>query len=375
MAAKIIPALDGVRGVAILLVMTYHFTFRFVPVTAFGRAVQGAFTFGWSGVDMFFVLSGFLITRILLETRRKPGYFKHFYMRRVLRIFPLYYGTLFAGFVVAPLFTPAVSPEMQALRDRQAWLWTYSSNIADALSRDWLFNVEWLQLNHLWSLAVEEHFYFVWPLLIGVLSGRTVVKVCVATLACAAALRFGLLAKGLPPVVPYVLTPCRVDALALGGMVAVLVAQPRAHRVLSRLARPAFAGGMIVTLAMAAWQHSTGHIGWRMQVIGFTALAVGFAGVVMIAHDSEEGSFAHRLLTTRALLSAGKYSYGAYVFHQLLQPGFEVIAPPGRFAPLPEGVCLLLHVAVAVTLSFTVAYASFHLFEKHFLSLKRHFGG
>jgi peptidoglycan/LPS O-acetylase OafA/YrhL len=112
-----------------------------------------------------------------------------------------------------------------------------------------------------------------------------------------------------------------------------------------------------------------------MQVIGFTALAIGYAGLVMIAHDSRKGSLAHRLFTARALLSAGKNSHGAYVFHQLLQPAAEALAPPSRFAPLPEGVCLLLHVAVAGAASFAVAVASFHLFEKRFLSLTRHFGG
>ena len=113
--------------------------------------------YGSYGVELFFILSGFLITGILYDARNKPHYFRNFYMRRLLRIFPLYYGVLALVFFVAPLIPLFQGPTLDYLVDRQAWAWLYAVNIYIAIQGDWSFSY----LEHFWSLAVEEHFYFV----------------------------------------------------------------------------------------------------------------------------------------------------------------------------------------------------------------------
>ena len=165
-----VPALDGLRGVAILAVMLFHL------ITACGygsdawvtRKIIGLTVGLWSGVDLFFALSGFLITGILLRARDQPSYFKNFYMRRALRIFPLYYAALIAIFVVLPYFVVIDTPAVQRVYDAQGWLWAYSEDVAIFVHNEDFFDPDWLWVGHFWSLAVEEHFYLVWPL-IGVL--------------------------------------------------------------------------------------------------------------------------------------------------------------------------------------------------------------
>ena len=144
------PALDGLRGVAILLVVFYHF-FDFTNY----------FFWGWLGVDLFFVLSGFLITNILLRTLYQPDFLRNFYVRRILRIFPLYYFALILILVVLPFFQ-SLHLDLSYYQENQAWFWIYLQN--------WLFVFKPLHgsklLLHFWSLAVEEQFYLIWPIII-----------------------------------------------------------------------------------------------------------------------------------------------------------------------------------------------------------------
>jgi peptidoglycan/LPS O-acetylase OafA/YrhL len=144
------PALDGLRGIAILLVVLFH-NFR-----AFNY-----FFFGWLGVDLFFVLSGFLITDILLNTVGSPHFLRNFFMRRMLRIFPLYYLVLIIFFIAFPLLG-LYKQELQFYQDHQSWFWFYLQN--------WLLSTDSSPrggaLDHFWSLAIEEQFYIIWPLII-----------------------------------------------------------------------------------------------------------------------------------------------------------------------------------------------------------------
>jgi peptidoglycan/LPS O-acetylase OafA/YrhL len=155
-----VAALDGLRGLAILFVMAYHYIapFSFAADSGVTRKISTIASCLWSGVDVFFVLSGFLITGILLRAKDRPRYFTTFYMRRVLRIFPLYYGALVVIFLVVPCFVAIEPAAVKRIYDSQGWLWAYSQDIAMVVHNEDYFNVDWLWIGHFWSLAVEEHF-------------------------------------------------------------------------------------------------------------------------------------------------------------------------------------------------------------------------
>src|SRR5688572_21342309 len=217
-----IPALDGVRGLAILLVVIFHHTLM-RQETLVDRVYVNVARFGSSGVDLFFVLSGFLITGILLDSKGGSHYFRNFYIRRTLRIFPLYFAFLFYVFRVCPLIWPD-TPLARMSRDAmagtsEAWYWLYASNLLFA--RDETFGHPNLAVT--WSLAIEEQFYLVWPLVVALTSRRALLWTCVALMAGALTVRVWLVAVGAHWILPYVLPMCRIDALAAGALVALAV--------------------------------------------------------------------------------------------------------------------------------------------------------
>jgi peptidoglycan/LPS O-acetylase OafA/YrhL len=171
-----ILGLDGLRGLAILMVMFGHFIVvgkNLEPHTPVHRFFQS----GYLGVDFFFVLSGFLITGILLDTKHRKPYFKVFYWRRALRIFPLYYGLLAISWLSVMLITPGDAALLKG-HDSPAWFWLYASNIGMACKGTWLDSPTWVGLGHFWSLAVEEQFYLVWPMLVFLLPVKLLERQC-----------------------------------------------------------------------------------------------------------------------------------------------------------------------------------------------------
>jgi peptidoglycan/LPS O-acetylase OafA/YrhL len=150
-----LPELDGLRGLAILLVLFFHFAADLPRNVIF----LGPVYFGWSGVGLFFVLSGFLITRILLRTRRAEGYFRSFYVRRALRIFPLYSGVLAFCTLLFVLF-PVLRPMFPGDRDR-IFHWLYLGNWTPLLAGE-----DQRRMGTFWSLAIEEQFYWIWPFIV-----------------------------------------------------------------------------------------------------------------------------------------------------------------------------------------------------------------
>jgi peptidoglycan/LPS O-acetylase OafA/YrhL len=163
-----IPALDAIRGLAIVVVTLYRFGGGgYGPA----RAIDHSWfvELGQRGVDLFFVLSGFLITGILFDAKGKEHYFHNFYVRRALRIFPLYYGALASAIFVLPWMSDSLSESLRLAVDAQAWLWLYGANILQSVRGQWCLG----PLNHFWSLAIEEHFYLAWPAVIYFTSRRT----------------------------------------------------------------------------------------------------------------------------------------------------------------------------------------------------------
>lgn len=166
-----LPALDGIRGLAIILVMLYHFSipFQLSGHLNFIDGLVGTFLqVGWVGVDLFFALSGFLITGILYDTAGKANYLKNFFVRRFLRIFPLYYLMLFMLIIIIPNFIPSLASKTDQMVDNQVWFWSYLINWRIS----YLGTFEGIQGGYMWSLALEEQFYLIWPFLFSFL-GKT----------------------------------------------------------------------------------------------------------------------------------------------------------------------------------------------------------
>jgi len=168
-AVQQVPELDGLRGVAILMVLLFHFGGPPINLCTW------LLSYGWAGVDLFFVLSGFLITTILLNTKDSPQYFSSFYGRRVLRIFPLYFMALALYFHVEMPWLVSHKQATAVSVGDQLWCWFYLLNWHDVTAG---INGN---LSHLWSLSIEEQFYLVWPLAIWRCSRKQVPVLCLGT--------------------------------------------------------------------------------------------------------------------------------------------------------------------------------------------------
>lgn len=365
-----LPGLDGVRGLAILMVLATHFLGSATASTLIERLVVKAAGYGLLGVDLFFVLSGFLITGLLLRAKGRPHYFRNFYARRTLRIFPLYYAVLAALFVVLPQFiTP--SPLLQEAARHQAWLWTYTSNfyIASVASWDSLTYV-----NHFWSLAVEEHFYLIWPLVVFSVTRPTLERVCVAVILGGLALRIILALQGMNELSISVLTPCRIDTLCVGGLLATVAHRDDGAPVLFQRSRRAAVLIGLAVLAVSAWCVAIDFGVPVLHQIRDTLYAAFFGTLVLLAVHPDSG-VVKAAFQNGALRFLGKYSYGLYVYHAMLLWYFLETGVEARFDTL-LGNHLLAMAAVALlgsAISIAIAVASYHFFEQHLLALKRFF--
>jgi peptidoglycan/LPS O-acetylase OafA/YrhL len=372
-----IPALDGVRGLAILLVILFHHTLM-RPAMPFDRVYVNVARLGWSGVDLFFVLSGFLITGLLLDSKGEPHYFRNFYARRTLRIFPLYYAFLFFTLYVAPWLWPGAPLDQMAreamAESSEAWYWLYGSNLLFA--RDENFGHPNLAVT--WSLAIEEQFYIVWPAIVALTRRRALAWTCGALIMAAVGLRLWLTLSGAHWVVAYVLPVCRMDALAAGALVAIAVRSASAAVVRSG-AR--WMGALAAATVAAIWVYEdpldNGDWGEPlMQTAGYTAVAAAYAALVALAAASPADAPLVRLFSLAILRSFGRYSYALYLFHVPIRrfirdEYFPVASFPTLFgSPLPGQ---LLFYVVATAPAFALAWASWHLFEKRVLALNRFF--
>jgi peptidoglycan/LPS O-acetylase OafA/YrhL len=360
------PALDGVRGLAILMVLFVHFFADTVPTNRFESVVTRISGFGVYGVDLFFVLSGFLITGILVDSKGGGGYFRNFYARRALRIFPLYYGVLIAVLIVASIATS--SPNLQIVRSRQAWAWLYGINVFSALRGEFSFPY----IDHFWSLAVEEHFYFFWPLVVWLCSRDTLLRVCVGLALASLAARVIGVMLGVNTLALDVLTPFRLDGLCTGAAFAVYARRAGGLDALARFTQRLAIGGVV--LFAASHLVSTvepGLFGPMRQLR--TSLFMIFLGHMMIAAlRSPSRAWLSRFFGPK-LQFLGTYSYGLYVFHHLIS--YYFVAHRTEFVVAKwvgsHTVAVFLQALAGMSLSLGIAMASYHLFEKRFLVLKR----
>lgn len=365
-----LPALDGLRGIAILLVLAIHFTVM-QPLGPGDRVVFALARTGWIGVDLFFVLSGFLITGILLDSRERDRPLRTFYARRFLRIFPLYYGFLLVVFGLGPL----VAPESEWLARSQAdqlWHWAYLSNVLAAL-RGWQAVPH---LGHFWSLAIEEQFYLLWPPAVLLLSRRRLIGLSAAMMAGSLVARAALLLADASPIAVYSLTFTRWDGLLVGALIAVVGRGEAGMRPLLRWSGPALWMAVPALAAMVWSEPYRSHYGVAMQLVGYPLLALCFGALLVRVVAAPPGSPLQRALGGRVLGFFGRYSYGIYLLHVPLQGVLLSRGVSPRLLPPLWGSALpgqLLYWAVASGTTVSVALLAWHFWERPFLSLKGRF--
>jgi peptidoglycan/LPS O-acetylase OafA/YrhL len=360
--------LDGVRGLAILVVLIHNFGYFEGPVdSVLLRVVRLIGGGGWIGVQLFFVLSGFLITGILLDTARDRHRFRSFYVRRVLRIFPLYYLTLTGAFLILPHVMNLGAWGENASRV-QVWYWTYLNNWSDGFT-----GVTLPGLSHFWSLAVEEQFYLVWPFVVFHLGDRQLMRACVALIVSALAIRVAFVALDAPIWAPYAFTIARWDSLGWGAALAGAMRSEAWRQRIVPLLRwtmwPVGAGLLVVVVLDRGLPWYTP----LQQTIGYSLLSWLFAGLVLTAVDPQEpGQWVRKLLQSSWLRFFGKYSYGMYVVHgPIHRLGQDTLAQwviAGTAATRP--LHLIAYIAGGGLLTTAVAVVVFRLVEAPFLSLK-----
>lgn len=343
------PALDGLRGLAILLVVVYH-NFGFINV----------FFFGWLGVDLFFVLSGFLITDILLRTLGEKNFLRNFYIRRMLRIFPLYYLSLVLFLFVLPALFKNF--DVSYYQEHQAWLWTYLQN--------WLyiFNNPGSQtntLNHLWSLAVEEQFYLLWPLVILLLRNPKYIFVFISILLAAVlGLRLYAWINQVADLAYFNLyTFTRIDGICIGCMIALL------QRI-----NPGFLKKYtsIIVLAFALLNFAFYYINSLydfgfpyLALAGYTTFAMIF-GLLVQEAVTRETTIINVLFDNAFLKFFGRISYGFYIFHW---PVYILASP--WLSTLFTGSWKQFMVSLSATvIAIVISWFSYRYFESIFLKMK-----
>lgn len=378
-----IPELNGLRACAIILVFLLHVR-AYIPATHLpGAILQNYLGLGWAGVDLFFVLSGFLITGILLDTRTATNYFSGFYARRVLRIFPLYYVVLTAVILTGVfLNSSTVSAVLPQPSDR----WLYYSYLTNWLN---LWKEHWGRgytnyLAHFWSLAVEEQFYFVWPLIVWLIPSRAVPWVAGCLAAFAALLRLAWVAHSGAQIAIAISTFTRMDALFIGALSASLFRNPalmlRARKWLPSIAILGIGSFLLAfsALLLSDLQDADALEDATMllsQSGGYTALAIGFGALVLLAaYRSQENNWFQAILRSRTLESIGTYSYGIYVFHVPLLGAANIYLAPRLFPDDEPGLWMgLAFIVVFAAVTFIVSALSYNLFERRILAYKRFF--
>jgi peptidoglycan/LPS O-acetylase OafA/YrhL len=377
--ARYLPELDGIRGIAILMVIAFHFGLFDIDTHSFLYTVyRSTIELGWAGVDLFFVLSGCLITGILLDTKNSEHYFRTFYIRRVLRILPLYYLIVFAFFCICLPIGNALAPgwfdgqEWAHIPAREGvWYWFHLSNWRSALGV-----LQTSPITHFWSLSIEEQFYLVWPLVVLYCSDPRLLKVCIGLILLSVGLRnipYFQAEVSLHSDFIYRLTPFRLDSLAFGAILAVLSRGRGFGDCYRRWSWLPLTIGASVLLSIVAALRDSGYRNEAMSRYGFTAVSViCFAIVGYGLLNSGSIAAPARILRIPLLVTFGKYSYGMYVLHLPLAffwPGLvrtDLIGGSRITTAVASIVC-------GLAISYLMALLSWHLIEHRFLRLKDRF--
>jgi peptidoglycan/LPS O-acetylase OafA/YrhL len=339
---KRVRQLDAVRGLAVLAVFIHNTDLY--PSFHLGFIANN----GWMGVDLFFALSGFLITEVLIDTKESGSYFRNFYFRRCLRIWPLYYSALLFMFVIVPFLRPSEAQTVFSARSSPWWafpLFVQNFLVPIPTGATGLLAVSW-------SLAVEEQFYLVWPLVVRFFNEAQLRKITLGVICISPALRFYL---SMHRVNIYSNTFCRLDGLMAGALLALMLRS-------SGFVPSRFVTGAWITLLVSvplALIIDTFHARW----IVFSFVALAAVSFIYLALFSTQ-RLLQALLTNRFLVYSGAISYGIYLLEKIPADAVKAIH-------LEKYPFLAFPATAAAT--YAMAFLSWNLLEKPFLRLKRFF--
>ena len=355
-----IAALDGLRGIAVSWVIISHANMSFGPLPGWKLLASG-----WMGVDIFFALSGYLITGILLDTRESRGYFKNFYARRALRIFPLYWGFL----ALALFVLPATRFGELAQLEHQPWpavssLFLYYYNIWAAFAQHGVSG-----LQHFWTLCIEEQFYLIWPMIVRCTPAQRIGRVCV--LGALLSMLARLMAMHLlGPPFAWDVTPSRLDALFLGAWAANARRDPELWARTVRAAKLVLPAGTLVLVALSQhleWLHP-----WSAENFKYGISIVALASTAAVVQLVDGRGVFARVCELRILRMLGARSYAMYVLQNVVIFPLASLAPSfGAWSASEPGRTALAWSCVMI--AYLAAELSFWLYERPFLRLKRLF--
>lgn len=344
--------LDGLRGVAIILVMLYHI-FPYFPFLKFG----------WIGVDLFFVLSGFLITNVLLSSVKSHKNLRKFYFRRSLRIFPLYFTTLFLFFIGGTVLFSERDPGsiFHYLTNKQIWFWTFTQNL--------LFVVEGIPkmpyLTHLWSLAIEEQFYLIWPFFILYVKNKIkwISLFIIGTFLWRCYLFFD---NSTSPEMYFFNTTTRIDSLLIGSLLSIYLNMGKSIQTRFLIA---FYLLMILFFLFTILLYGNIYLESPLTAtIGYSFLGFLFASFIYLLVQQKVPQLS-LLLNNHLLIKSGKLSFGLYIFHM---PIYLVVITKFKQLIL-LGVNMNNQILLSIiTLLFTysISIIAYNLIELPFLKLK-----
>ncbi|HWU76407.1 MAG TPA: acyltransferase [Rhodanobacter sp.] len=357
------PALDGLRGLAIIAVLLHNTTGIQVDASLADKLWTFVVDAGWVGVQLFFVLSGFLITGILLRSRDKPHALRTFYTRRALRIFPLYYLFLLGRFLLVPLFLPLAAVSF----GKQLPFWLYLSNWGDLLTSHPV-----VPMGHFWSLAVEEQFYLVWPALALIVPLRRFAWICGGIVLTALGFRIAMHLGSLPGQWMYESTITRADALAMGALVAIAFHDARGQEWFRRARKTIMVGACVGLACIMVFAHGLSRFEWLVQTLGYSLLAVVFAWLVAECATATPGGW-RRWLALPWLRLIGKYSYAIYIVHVPVKYVLVHYAAAHaiRIGAAQSIMRDMAFIALVGVISFVIAALTFIVIERPILRFKQ----
>jgi peptidoglycan/LPS O-acetylase OafA/YrhL len=355
---KHIPQLDGIRGLAIILVVSYHYSGNY-PV----------FSFGWCGVDLFFVLSGYLITSRLIDLEKQKNPLLKFYTNRALRILPLYYLTLiifYAGFNLL------VRKENMYLFDFYKHNWAGFVLFFQNWSIIHYDGVKENYLNHFWSLAIEEQFYLIWPFFLYQFAQKKFFYKLIFIIILLILLTRTFLYIQYPGIDNFKYffcnTFCRMDSFLTGGCLFLFQKSNKAKQF-ARFGLAAF----FIIIAGIYFTGNSNVSNPFISTIGFSLIAIAFAGLIHAASNNSSGIISV-LFNYRWLRFTGKISYGLYIFHWIVLIALESRLEQGlsQFTSFNNRLAHGLSLLICLTISYSISVISYFYFEMYFLKRKVH---